>query len=91
MTLSELILKAQSSGRCIAFLYRKEGESKPRARVVAPVRIEHGLLLAEDLHRGAPRSFMVDKIEFPQLGEKYERIGPFEDSEPPVVDIAVES
>ena len=88
MTLSELIARARNSGRCIAFLYRREGESVARARVVMPVRIEAGLLLAEDLHRAGPRSFMVDKIEAAQLGEKIEAIGPLA-GEPPVVDISV--
>lgn len=83
--LESIVESARTQGRCIAFLYRREGELVSRARVVMPVRIEAGLLLADDLHRRAPRSFIVEKIEVAQLGEKIEDIGPFE-SGPPIVE-----
>ena len=83
--IESIVTRAREQGRCIAFLYRREGELVSRARVVMPVRIADGVLLADDLHRRAPRSFLVEKIEVAQLGEKIEDIGPFE-SGPPIVE-----
>lgn len=64
-----IVEQARREQRYIAFLYQREGETQQRVRCVMPSRIQDGLLLAMDLHRDAPRSFIIDKIEQPRLGK----------------------
>ena len=80
MELADTVALARREERVLIFAYYG------KARVVLPHFVDSTRLWCECCHRRDIRTFRLERIESVAIGPKVEDVGPFEDSEPPVVD-----